>query len=84
MKRMPIGEDDFKNVIEKQYYYVDKTPFIQKFLDNHAKVTLITRPRRFGKTLLMSMLYYFFSVEERNGLNAGTSGHSPLCKGWAI
>ena len=81
---MPIGEDDFKNVIEKQYYYVDKTPFIQKFLDNHAKVTLITRPRRFGKTLLMSMLYYFFSVEERIGLDIGAHGLSPLFQGLAI
>lgn len=65
MKTMPIGLDDFKTVKEK-YYYVDKTPFIKEFLDNHAQVTLITRPRRFGKTMLMSMLYYFFSVEEKN------------------
>lgn len=65
MKTMPIGLDDFKTVKEK-YYYVDKTPFIKEFLDNHAQVTLITRPRRFGKTMLMSMLYYFFSVEETN------------------
>lgn len=65
MKTIPIGLDDFKTVKEK-YYYVDKTPFIKEFLDNHAQVTLITRPRRFGKTMLMSMLYYFFSVEEKN------------------
>lgn len=65
MKTMPIGLDDFKTVKEK-YYYVDKTPFIKEFLDNHAQVTLITRPRRFGKTILMSMLYYFFSIEEKN------------------
>ena len=44
MKTMPIGLDDFKTVKEK-YYYVDKTPFIKEFLDNHAQGTVITRPR---------------------------------------
>ena len=59
---MPVGEDDFRQVREK-YYYVDKTDFIRKLIDGHAKATLITRPRRFGKTLSMSMLYYFFTNE---------------------
>lgn len=59
---MPIGVDDFKRVRE-QYYYVDKTNFIKTLIDGHSQVTLITRPKRFGKTLAMSMLYYFFTME---------------------
>lgn len=65
MKRnhlMPVGVEDFKELRE-QYYFVDKTRFIQELIDGHSKVTLITRPRRFGKTLTMSMLYYFFANE---------------------
>ena len=57
---MPVGVDDFRRVRE-EYYYVDKTDFIRQLIDGHAQATLITRPRRFGKTLSLSMLYYFFS-----------------------
>ena len=60
---MPVGVDDFRRVRE-DYYYVDKTDFIKKLLDGHAQATLITRPRRFGKTLALSMLYYFFSNKD--------------------
>ena len=60
---MPVGVDDFRQVRE-EYYYVDKTDFVRKLLDGHAKATLITRPRRFGKTLALSMLYYFFSNKD--------------------
>ncbi len=60
---MPVGVDDFRRVRE-EYYYVDKTEFIKKLLDGHAQATLITRPRRFGKTLAMSMLYYFFTNKD--------------------
>ena len=60
---MPVGVDDFRQVRE-QDYYVDKTDFIRRLIDGHAKATLITRPRRFGKTLAMSMLYYFFSNKD--------------------
>lgn len=63
-KAMPIGVDDFKEVREK-YYLVDKTDFIRQLIDVHSKVTLITRPRRFGKTLTMSMLEYFFSIDRK-------------------
>ncbi|MBQ7515401.1 MAG: AAA family ATPase, partial [Schwartzia sp.] len=76
MKRylgMPVGVDDFKNLRER-YYFVDKTPFIKELIDGHSKVTLITRPRRFGKTLTLSMLYYFFTnveVEENRALFDG-------------
>ncbi len=59
---MPVGVDDFKRVRE-EYYYVDKTDFIKALIDGHAQATLLTRPRRFGKTLAMSMLYYFFTLE---------------------
>lgn len=58
---MPIGRDDFADV-RSGYYFVDKTPFLCSFLKAHAKVTLFTRPRRFGKTLTLSMFRYFLSI----------------------
>ncbi len=60
---MPIGMDDFKEVIESGCYYVDKTGFISELLDNRGKVNVFTRPRRFGKTLALSMLRYYFERE---------------------
>lgn len=65
---MPVGVSDFKKVREK-YYFVDKTDFICRLLDTHTDVTLFTRPRRFGKTLTMSMLDYFFSIDKRKDGN---------------
>ncbi|HPF30313.1 MAG TPA: AAA family ATPase, partial [Lachnospiraceae bacterium] len=53
---LPIGVDDFENMITKGYYYVDKTWLIKELLDKKGEVNLFTRPRRFGKTLNMSML----------------------------
>ena len=64
-KPLPIGIDDFKTIIEEDYYYVDKTKMIETLLDDGAKVTLFTRPRRFGKTLNMSMLNYFFNLKKK-------------------
>ena len=64
-KPLPIGIDDFKTIIEEDYYYADKTEMIEKLLDDGAGVTLFTRPRRFGKTLNMSMLNYFFNLKNR-------------------
>lgn len=61
--KLPIGISDFRELCTGQYNFVDKTDFIRQFIDNHSKVTLITRPRRFGKTLNMSMLDYFFSIQ---------------------
>ena len=61
--KMPIGMDDFSKV-RNGYYFVDKTPFLQAFLKNHAEVTLFTRPRRFGKTLTLSMMRYFLDTED--------------------
>lgn len=58
MKRIGLGIEDFKRFLDNNYYYIDKSDFIADIWDN--QVTLFTRPRRFGKTLNMSMLYYFF------------------------
>ena len=63
-KLLPDGISDFKTLIENNYYYVDKTPFISEIGKNVGKTLLFTRPRRFGKTLNMSMLKYFFDVRE--------------------
>ena len=60
---LPIGISDFKTVIEENYYYADKTDMIGDILDDRVMVTLFTRPRRFGKTLNMSMMKYFFEIE---------------------
>lgn len=62
--QMPIGVDNFWDIRSKHYYFVDKTDFIRQLIDGHSAVTLITRPRRFGKTLTLSMLEYFFSIEK--------------------
>ena len=59
-KPLPIGVDIFEDIIKSGYYYVDKTMFIKELLDLKGKVNLFTRPRRFGKTLNLSMLRYFF------------------------
>ena len=64
MKRIPIGLSDFKHLIEEDFYYFDKTKFIDEIIQDGAQVKLLTRPRRFGKTLNMSMLKYFFDVKE--------------------
>ena len=64
MKRIGIGLSDFKELVEDNYYYFDKTKFIDEIVKDGAKVKLFTRPRRFGKTLNMSMLKYFFDIKE--------------------
>ena len=64
-KPLPIGIDDFKTIIEDDYYYADKTKMIESLLDDGAGVTLFTRPRSFGKTLNMSMLNYFFNLKNK-------------------
>ena len=63
MKRIGIGVSDFKKIIEEDFYYFDKTSFIEKAIQDGAEVKLFTRPRRFGKTLNMSMLKYFFDIK---------------------
>ena len=71
---LPVGVENFEEIITKDYYYVDKTLLIRDLIDLRGKVNLFTRPRRFGKTLNMSMLRYFFekSQEDRSRLFAGT------------
>ena len=65
MKRIGIGVSDFKKIIEEDYYYFDKTKFIDEIIQDGAEVKLFIRPRRFGKTLNISMLKYFFDVEKK-------------------
>ncbi|SFC48725.1 AAA family ATPase [Clostridium uliginosum] len=66
LKPLPIGVDNFEKLITRDYYYIDKTLLIKDLLDNKADVNLFTRPRRFGKTLNMSMLQYYFEKREEN------------------
>ena len=66
MKRIGIGISDFKHLIEEDFYYFDKTKFIDEIIKDGAQVKLFTRPRRFGKTLNMSMLNYFFDIKKAN------------------
>lgn len=62
-KKLPIGYSDFREILGNgEFYYVDKSLFIKEILDSSALITLITRPRRFGKTLNLSMLKYFFEA----------------------
>ena len=65
MKRLAIGVSDFKKIIEGDFYYFDKTKFIEEIIKDGSEVKLFARPRRFGKTLNMSMLKYFFDIENR-------------------
>ena len=65
LKSLPIGISDYKTAVE-EYYYVDKTLMIRDFLDTRIKVSLFTRPRRFGKTLNMDMLRVFFEKSEED------------------
>ena len=59
--KLPVGIDDFKKLRQSDFYYIDKTRFIKDWWESGDEVTLITRPRRFGKTLNMNMLECFFS-----------------------
>ena len=74
-KTVGIGNQDFEVIRSRGYFYIDKTNFIQEWWESGDSVTLITRPRRFGKTLAMSMLEKFLSVEYagRNDLFEGLS-----------
>lgn len=65
-KKLPIGISNFKEIIENNYYYVDKTLLIKEILDDGSKVLLLARPRRFGKTINMSMLKYYFEKTEED------------------
>ena len=80
-KKLPIGIDDFKKLRQEDFYYVDKTGFIGDLLNNWGKVNLFTRPRRFGKTLNMSMLKSFFEIGADKSLFDGLaiSKDTALC-----
>ena len=65
-KAIPVGIENFEDIIKDNYYYVDKSMLIEDILVNRAAVTLFTRPRRFGKTLNMSMIKYFFDVRNKD------------------
>lgn len=82
MKRLPIGIEDFEKIRQEDYYYVDKTGMIGDIIRNGAEVTLFTRPRRFGKSLNMSMLEQFFSLNGRPELFEGLQimGEPELCQ----
>ena len=73
IKKLPIGVSDFKKLIEENYYYVDKTLFIKELYDSSAEVILLPRPRRFGKTLNISMLRYFFEQSENSNAHLFTN-----------
>lgn len=75
-RTVAIGIQDFGDLIRKDYFYVDKTDFIREWWESGDSVTLITRPRRFGKTLNMSMLEHFFSLDY--------AGRGELFEGLAI
>ncbi|QXM05194.1 AAA family ATPase [Crassaminicella indica] len=66
MKKVPIGISDFKKLITENYYYVDKSLFIKEIINDGSEVILLPRPRRFGKTLNMSMLRYFFEKNDED------------------
>ena len=87
MKKLniPVGISEFDKIRDRGYYYIDKTNLIAELLDNIAEVTLITRPRRFGKTMAMSMLANFFDMQQDNierfcGLKI--SQNTELCSQW--
>ena len=83
---IPVGISEFRRTREEDYYYIDKSGLISTLLENTpAQVTLITRPRRFGKTLGMSMLANFFDISQDSrqlfkGLEI--SGNQALCADW--
>ena len=85
-KGIGIGRSDFKSVILNDLYYVDKTMFIKDIIDDESQAILITRPRRFGKTLNMSTLNYFFNIDKKdtqklfNGLKIMEQGETYTSK----
>ena len=81
-KRLPVGLENFELIMEDNYYYVDKTGLISELIRNGGMVNLFTRPRRFGKTLNMSMLEHFFSIEKEQSIfdNLAISKDINLCQ----
>ena len=80
--KLPIGIDSFEKIRKENFYYVDKTKLIEQLLQNWSKVNLFTRPRRFGKTLNMSMIKSFFEIGTDKRLFDGLyiSSKKELCE----
>ena len=80
-KKLAIGVEDFEEIRYENFYYIDKTCMIRDILRNSSKVTLFTRPRRFGKSLNMSMLENFFSIKANKSIFEGLdiSRETELC-----
>ena len=83
-KKLEQGITDFKEFISESYYFVDKTRLIAHLIDHPSKVHLITRPRRFGKTLNLSMIRYFFEAPPPGGDNSDPPPNAPLFNGMSI
>ena len=79
--KLPVGIEDFKEIRQQGFYYIDKTRLLEQLLQNWGKVNLFTRPRRFGKTLNMSMLKSFFEIGTDSSLFEGLyiSNNTELC-----
>src|SRR5215469_14095216 len=79
-KPLPIGVENFEKMIKSGYYYIDKTLFIKELIDKKGEINLFTRPRRFGKSLCLSMVQHFFEKKEVSraylfdGLNIASAG----------
>ena len=71
LKMLPVGLEDFQEIRSNGFYYIDKTKLIEQLLENWSKVNLFIRPRRFGKTLNMSMLKNFFEIGTDRALFEG-------------
>ena len=80
--KLPTGIDNFKKIRNGNYYYVDKTSLVEQILNNGSEVTLFTRPRRFGKSLNMSMIQYFFEIGTDPALFGGLkiSKNTEICE----
>ena len=81
LKALPVGYEDFSEIRTEDFYYVDKTKLIEQIFEYRSKVSLFTRPRRFGKSLNMSMLKYFFEIDTDKTLFDGLyiSNNKELC-----
>ena len=81
-KKLPIGIENFEDIRKEDFYYIDKTGLIVDLLHNWGAVNLFTRPRRFGKTLNISMLEYFFSLDGDKSVFDGleVSKETALCE----
>src|SRR5947209_1615770 len=71
--KLPIGVSDFQELVKGKYIFADKSLFIKDIIEDSAKIILLTRPRRFGKTLNLSMLYYFLEHNQDKNLFEGLS-----------